>query len=87
MSRNAPPTSLPPRLGGPLRDIQKNGREGRSAAEGKGDVQLCLRLFNDGYCVDLKGDFNRFLSRDGTKLDPTRETKESNRFHSDVIKF
>ena len=34
--------------------------------------------------MDLKGDFNRFLSRDGTKLDPTRETKESNRFHSDV---
>ena len=27
--------------------------------EGKGDVQLLLREFNDGSCVQLKGDFNR----------------------------
>ena len=32
---------------------------GRNAAEGKEDVQLCLWCFNDGSCVELKGDFNR----------------------------
>ena len=32
--------------------------KGRNAAERKGDIQLCLRQFNDGSCVELKGDFN-----------------------------
>ena len=31
----------------------------RNAAEGKGDIELRLREFNDGSCVELKGDFNR----------------------------
>ena len=32
---------------------------GRNAAEGKGDVQLCLRELNNGLCVEMKAGFTR----------------------------
>ena len=46
---------------------------GRNAAEGKRDVQLCLRQFNGSSCVELKGDFKRSC---GPLLDLSREERK-----------